>query len=63
MRALTVPNTLNGQTGLICRYIGDGKDLERLSIADLVKRAGCLNGLNGYPESLDSFREKAVMRQ
>ena len=63
MRIVTVPNTLNGQTGLRCLYIGEGKDLERLTIMELVKKASCLNGLNGYPESLDSFREKAVMRQ
>jgi hypothetical protein len=61
MRIVTVPNTLNGETGLVCLYIGDGKDLEKLAVADLVEKAKSYNGLNGYPESLDGFREKAVM--
>ena len=60
MRIVTVPNTLNGQTDLVCRYIGDGKNLERLSIAELVEKA---KPRNGYPESLDSFQTKAVMRR
>ncbi|MGD0978213.1 MAG: hypothetical protein ABR962_03630 [Candidatus Bathyarchaeia archaeon] len=29
MRVVTVPNTVNGKTGLICTFIGSPRDLER----------------------------------
>jgi hypothetical protein len=37
MRVFTVPNTDNGKTGLICRFVGTPKDLELLGISELVE--------------------------
>ncbi len=52
MRIVTVPNTLNGKTGLICRFIGTPKDLELLTIPDLLEL--CKTFPPSYPEALDS---------
>jgi len=51
MRVVTVPNTLNGKTGLICRYIGSPYVLERLTIPDLLDL--CKAFPHGYPETLE----------
>lgn len=59
MRVVTVPNTLNGKTGLICKYIGDRKDLERLGIHDLLGESMAFSKFDGYPEPLESSIEKA----
>jgi hypothetical protein len=37
MRVVTVPNTVNPKTGLVCRFIGSPKDLETLTISELVE--------------------------
>jgi len=54
MRIVTVPNTLNGTTGLVCRYLGNRKDLERLAISELLERAKEFCKFHSYPEPLES---------
>jgi DNA primase catalytic subunit len=39
MRIVTVPNSLNAETGLKCIYIGDRKDLEKLTISRILERS------------------------
>jgi DNA primase catalytic subunit len=53
MRVVTVPNTINGKTGLICRFIGSPKDLDRLTIPEVLEMSKTFP-VHGYPESLDS---------
>ena len=50
MRLITVPNTLNGETGLKCVYIGNRKDLEQQTIENLLWKANPLKERYGYPE-------------
>lgn len=50
MRVITVPNTLNAETGLKCIYIGDRKELEKTSIYWLVYNANPALQIYGYPE-------------
>jgi len=57
MRVVTVPNTVNGKTGLICRFIGTPKDLELLGIAELLdmsKVFPCNSHLETQSESVKS---------
>jgi hypothetical protein len=67
MRIVTVPNTVNGKTGLVCSYIGDSKDLERLTILELLERSKGFCKFQGYPEPLESPLSKespnGVMKQ
>jgi hypothetical protein len=58
MRIVTVPNTVNGKTGLVCCFIGQMKDLERLSIPELLDRSKDFAKFHGYPESLESSLQK-----
>jgi hypothetical protein len=37
MRVVTVPNTINGKTGLVCRFIGSPKQLEKLTVPEIVE--------------------------
>jgi hypothetical protein len=39
MRVMTVPGSLNGETGLICFDAGSPTDLERLTLAEVVSRS------------------------
>jgi DNA primase catalytic subunit len=39
MRLVTVPNTLNARTGLVCSFIGDAEDLERLTIPEILEKS------------------------
>ena len=39
MRVITVPNTLNLDTGLICLHIGTPNDLENTSISSMLEKA------------------------
>jgi hypothetical protein len=39
MRVITVPESLNGESGLICSYLGDPKEFTRMSVEDIVKKA------------------------
>ena len=52
MRVVTVPNTVNGKTGLICTFIGSPRDLERLTISEVLDRSKTFP--HGYPETLES---------
>ena len=50
MRLVTVPNTVNAESGLICSYIGNRKDLEAKSIHSLVCSSNPALSVYGYPE-------------
>lgn len=50
MRVITVPNTLNGDTGLKCIYVGDRKALERRTVENILWQAKALEVRYGYPE-------------
>jgi hypothetical protein len=52
MRVVTVPNTINGKTGLVCRFIGTPKDLELLTIDEVLDISKALP-VHGYPEALE----------
>jgi DNA primase catalytic subunit len=54
MRIVTVPNTLNAKTGLVCSFLGDGKGLERLTIPELLEKSKEFAKFHGYPEPLES---------
>jgi len=54
MRVVTVPNTINGKTGLVCSFIGGEKDLERLTIPELLERSKEFARFHCYPEVLES---------
>jgi DNA primase catalytic subunit len=58
MRVVTVPNTLNARTGLVCSFIGDRKDLERLTIFELLDRSKEYARFHCYPEALESSTPK-----
>jgi DNA primase catalytic subunit len=53
MRVVTVPNTVNGKTGLVCKFIGTPIDLERLTIPEILELSKVFPG-QSYPEALDS---------
>ena len=50
MRVITVPSTLNGESGLVCTYIGDRKDLELQTVDNIIANAKPVQELYGYPE-------------
>jgi hypothetical protein len=52
MRVVTVPNTINGKTGLVCRYLGTPKDLENLTIQEILEMSKTFP--HSYPEPLES---------
>lgn len=52
MRVVTVPNTVNGKTGLICTFIGSPRDLDRLTISEVLEKSKTFP--HGYPETLES---------
>ena len=52
MRVVTVPNTINGKTGLVCRFMGTPKDLEKLTVPIIVEMSKTF--VQGYPEPLES---------
>jgi len=58
MRVVTVPNTLNGKTGLICKYIGGRKDFEKLGISELLEECMAFSKFHGYPEPLEGSHKK-----
>jgi hypothetical protein len=53
MRIVTVPNTMNGKTGLVCSYLGTVKDLDNLTILEIVENAKTFP-FQGHLEALDS---------
>lgn len=50
MRVVSVPNSLNAETGLKCLYIGRRKDLEKTTINSLLYDANPALTIYGYPE-------------
>jgi DNA primase catalytic subunit len=50
MRVISVPNSLNAETGLKCLYIGGRKDLENMTINSLLYYANPALEIYGYPE-------------
>ncbi len=50
MRVITVPNSLNGETGLKCIYTGDRKALERRTVENVLWQATSVKERYGYPE-------------
>ncbi len=57
MRVVTVPNTLNAKTGLICSYLGDRRGFEETSIPEIIvksKNFGKFNRVYAYPEPLEN---------
>ena len=60
MRVITIPNAINGKTGLKCTYLGDRKDFEKLSIPQVLDKSKSFgkfhrySKLHSYPEPLES---------
>jgi hypothetical protein len=52
MRVVTVPNTVNGKTGLVCTFIGSPRDLKRLTVSEVLDLSKTFP--HGYPETLES---------
>jgi len=52
MRVVTVPNTINGKTGLVCKFIGTPKDLELVTIDEILEMSKTFP-VHGYPEALE----------
>jgi DNA primase catalytic subunit len=53
MRVVTVPNTVNGKTGLVCSFIGTPKTLESLAISDVLELSKAFP-VQSHLEALDS---------
>jgi hypothetical protein len=53
MRVVTIPNTINGKTGLVCRFIGTPKDLELLSVSEPLQRSKAFP-VTSHSEPLES---------
>jgi hypothetical protein len=53
MRVVTVPNTINGKTGLVCRFIGTPKDLQLFTIDEVLDMSKAFP-VHSYPEALES---------
>ena len=56
MRVLSVPNSLNAETGLMCSYIGDRKGLEATSIRNLIYYSNPALSIYGYPEPVKAVK-------
>lgn len=52
MRVVTVPNTLNGKTGLICSYLGNRKTFEQLTVSQILEKSKSFCKFHRYPETL-----------
>jgi len=39
MRVITVPGSLNGESGLICSYLGGPREFTKMSVEDIIKKA------------------------
>jgi DNA primase catalytic subunit len=56
MRVISVPDTLNAETGLKCLYIGKRKDLEDISINALLYHSNPALEIYGYPEPVKAVK-------
>jgi DNA primase catalytic subunit len=60
MRVVTVPNTINAKTGLVCRYLGNRKTFEKLSIPQIFDKSKTFGKFSryrtshSYPEPLEN---------
>lgn len=58
MRVVTVPNTLNAKTGLVCSYLGDRKTFEKQTVRQILEKSKSFCKYNlyrhCYPEPLES---------
>jgi DNA primase catalytic subunit len=56
MRVVTVPGTLNAKTGLVCSYLGNRKDFEKLTITQILEKSKSFAKYHrtrySYPETL-----------
>ena len=50
MRVLSVPSSLNAETGLVCQYIGNRKVLEALSVRHIIENSNVTRFIYGCPE-------------
>ena len=62
MRVMSVPYTLNAETGLICIYIGDRKDLEACSTRIIVEKSNPALHIYGYPEPARAVKHCAALK-
>jgi DNA primase catalytic subunit len=53
MRIMSVPKTLNGETGLVCTFLGNRKELEKPSVRNLVGFSHFSCVFPSYPELND----------
>jgi DNA primase catalytic subunit len=56
MRVMSVPNSLNAETGLKCLYIGNRKNLENTSINALLYHSNPALEIYGYPEPVKAVK-------
>jgi hypothetical protein len=56
MRVVSVPNSLNAETGLTCSYIGKRKDLESTSMRNMVYLSNPALTIYGYPEPVKAVK-------
>lgn len=52
MRVLAVPGSLNVETGLVCSYIGDRRDLESRTIREIIESANPTAAIYARPEPI-----------
>lgn len=62
MRMITVPNTINGETGLRCTYLGDGKAFAKLTIPDIINCSKLFSKFNRYPKVCSYSEHLAKVR-
>jgi hypothetical protein len=56
MRVMSVPQTLNAETSLICLHIGNRKDLDACSARAIIERANPALQIYGYPEPIRAVK-------
>jgi hypothetical protein len=65
MRVMSVPESLNGLTGVSCSYLGDNRDFKRLSVDEVLRRArgakALISGLHW--SSADSLEFRPIRAQ
>jgi hypothetical protein len=52
MRILAVPGSLNGDTGLVCSYVGSPRELESKTVREILEKANPSNLIYACPEPL-----------
>jgi hypothetical protein len=54
MRIVAVPITLNAETGLVCSFIDDRKEPERLNIPNILEKSEEYDRSHSYSKPLES---------